>query len=255
MSNPVLNLRAFSSQPSALAAECMTLQGTINKSFLLLVVLMLGALFPWAVAMGGNALVAADSIMLGNVGGLVLVFIIAFKPRLAQYLAIPYAALEGAAVGGIAGIMELEYPGIAINAVALSAAALVILLLAYRTRLVRVTDRFRAVAVAGTGAIALLLLVYWGLSLLHLPLPFMPSDDDGMGGIILSIFISLVVLGFAAVNLVLDFDMIESQVSAGAPRYMEWYAGFALLVTLVWLYLEMLRLLSRLRILLRLLPP
>jgi uncharacterized YccA/Bax inhibitor family protein len=238
--NPVLN-SAFRSQPRALVGERMTLQGSINKSFLLLVVLLLGALWPWSQVMNGDVSSVGSSVLLGSLGGLILALIISFNASLAPYLSVPYAALQGLAIGGISAMLERRFPGIAIQAVGLTFAVTAALLLAYTTRLVRVTERFRAIVIAGTGAIALLYLVSIVLNLFHVPVPFMYSASP------LGIIISLAVIGFAALNLVLDFDMIESGVASGAPRYMEWYAGFGLMVTLVWLYLEILRLLSRLR--------
>jgi uncharacterized YccA/Bax inhibitor family protein len=250
--------KAFISQPRALDGECMTLEGTVNKSFLLLVVLLLGALSPWVeVAAGGPRLVALAgiSIMAGFVGGLILSLVIAFVPRLAPYLAIPYAALEGMAIGGLSAGMEGAFPGIALQAVVLTFAVLGTMLVAYRLRLIHVTAQFRAIVIAGTGAIALLALLYWGLRLtFHVSLPFMGSGYDSTeGGLVISILVSLGVLVFAAFNLLLDFDLIESGVAGGAPRYMEWFGAFSLILTLVWLYLEILRLLARLRMLLRLL--
>lgn len=240
--NPVLN--AFRSQQRALTGERMTLQGTINKSFLLLVVLMAAALWPWSQFMAsGDVASVSTSILVGTVGGFILALIISFNATLAPYLSIPYAALEGLAIGGFSAMLERRFPGIAIQAVGLTFAVLASLLVAYTSRLIRVTQRFRAIVVAGTMAIALMYLVTWVLSLFHVAVP----ASLFYGGSRLGIVISLVVIGFAALNLVLDFDLIESGVAAGAPRYMEWYAGFGLLVTLVWLYLEILRLLARLR--------
>jgi uncharacterized YccA/Bax inhibitor family protein len=238
--NPVLS--RFGSQPRALAGERMTLQGAINKSFLLLVVLMATAVWPWSHYMStGDASAVTGSVLIGSVGGLILAIIISFNASLATYLAIPYAALEGLAIGGFSAMLEARFPGIAIQAVALTFAVLGALLVAYSMRLIQVTQRFRSMVIAATGAIALLYLVSLVLQLFHVQMPFLYNSSP------LGIVISLVIIGVAALNLVLDFDVIESGVAYGAPRYMEWYAGFSLLVTLVWLYLEILRLLTRLR--------
>ncbi|HEY6452760.1 MAG TPA: Bax inhibitor-1/YccA family protein [Steroidobacteraceae bacterium] len=241
--NPGLNDRTFAGLPRpALESERMTLQGTINKSFLLLVVLMGTALWPWSQYLAsGNPAVVGLPVMIGVVGGLVLAIVICLRPVTAPYLAVPYAALEGLAIGGISALLEKRYPGIAIQATALTFAVLAALLLAYTTRLIRVTQRFRAIVVGGTGAIFLLYLMTAVLRLFHIDTPFM-NDSSA-----LSIGLSLVIVGFAALNLVLDFDLIESGVTQGAPRYMEWYGAFGLLVTLVWLYMEILRLLSKVR--------
>jgi uncharacterized YccA/Bax inhibitor family protein len=239
--NPVLG-SAFRNQPRVLAGERMTLQGAVNKSFLLLVVLMAAALWPWSQVMSGDMSAVGSSILLGAVGGLIVALIISFNASLAPYLAVPYAALEGLAIGGISASLERRFPGIAIQAVALTFGVLGALLVAYKTRIVRVTERFRAIVIAGTMAIALVYVLSMVLGLFHIQIPFLFS-----GGGTIGILISLAVIVFAALNLVLDFDLIAQGVAGGAPRYMEWYAAFGLLVTLVWLYLEILRLLTRLR--------
>jgi uncharacterized YccA/Bax inhibitor family protein len=160
---------------------------------------------------------------------------------LAPYLAIPYAALEGLFVGGLSAILEQRYHGIAIQAVALTFGVLAVLLVAYRLRLIRVTAQFRAIIFGATGGIALLYLATWILGFFHVAVPVLYAATP------LGIGISLVIVAVAALNLVLDFDLIEQGVAGGAPKYMEWYSAFALLVTLVWLYIELLRLLSKVR--------
>ncbi len=241
--NPGLNDKTFANLPRALVGEeRMTLQGTINKSFLMLVVLLAGALWPWSQYMStGDASVVSGSVLIGALGGLVLALVISFKATMAPYLALPYAALEGLAMGGISALLEQRYPGIAIQAVGLTFGVLAVLLVAYRTGLIRVTQRFRAIVVGATGAIAVLYLATIVLGFFHVTVPVLNEATP------LGIIVSLVIVGVAALNLVLDFDLIESGVAQGAPRYMEWYSAFGLLVTLVWLYLEMLRLLSKAR--------
>lgn len=241
--NPGLTDKTFSSQPRPLAAdERMSLQGSINKAFLLLVVLLAGAFWPWSQYLSsGDASVVSTSILVGLVGGLVLGLIISFKATMAPYLALPYAALEGLAIGGISALLERRYPGIAIQAVGLTFGVLAAMLLAYKMHLIRATERFRAIVIGATGAIALVYVLSMVLGLFHVNVPVL-NDASPLG-----IIVSLVIVGVAALNLVLDFDLIESGVAGGAPRYMEWYAAFGLLVTLVWLYLEILRLLSKTR--------
>lgn len=241
--NPGLNDKTFAGLPRpALASERMGLQGTINKSFLMLVVLIAAAFWPWSQYLAsGNPAVVGAPIMVGAIAGLVLAIIISFKTTMAPYLALPYAACEGLAIGGISALLERRYPGIAIQAVGLTFAVLAAMLLAYTTRLIRVTQRLRSIVVVGIGAIMLLYLVSMVLGFFHVQTPFLYDSSP------LSIGISLVVIGFAAFSLLLDFDMIENGVAQGAPRYMEWYCAFGLLVTLVWLYLEILRFLSKVR--------
>lgn len=241
--NPSLNERVFANQPRpAFGAELMTLQGSINKAFLLLVVLLAGAFWPWSQYLGnGDVSVVSTSLMIGAFGGLIVGMIISFKANLAPYLAIPYAALEGLAIGGISAMLEAKYPGIAIQAVGLTFAVFAVMLLAYKFRIIRATQRFRAVVIGATGAIALFYLATIVLGFFHVNVPLMNSASP------LGIIISLVIVGVAALNLILDFDFIESGAAQGAPRYMEWYAAFGLLVTMVWLYMEILRLLSKTR--------
>ena len=241
--NPSLNEKTFTSQPRpAFGAGQMTLQGTINKSFLLLIVLLAAALWPWSQYLStGDASVVSTSILIGTIGGLILALIISFKANLAPYLAIPYAALEGLAIGGISAILEHRYAGIAMQAVGLTFGVLAVLLVAYRAGWIRATEQFRAIVIGATGAIAVVYLLSFVLGLFHVNVPVL-NDASPLG-----IGISLVIVGVAALNLVLDFDLIEQGAARGAPRYMEWYAAFALLVTLVWLYLEILRLLGKVR--------
>lgn len=241
--NPGLNESTFAGLPRPAAlGERMTLQGTINKSFLLLAVLLATALWPWSQYLSsGDLAVVSTSVMVGVFGGLILAVIISFKPTTAPYLSVPYAALEGLAMGGFSAVLERKYPGIAIQAVGLTFGVLAVLLVAYSMRLIRATQQFRAIVVGATGAIALLYLVTMVLGFFHVQVPVLNESTP------LGIIVSLVICGVAALNLVLDFDLIESGVAQGAPRYMEWYAGFGLLVTLVWLYLEILRLLSKAR--------
>jgi uncharacterized YccA/Bax inhibitor family protein len=241
--NPGLNEKTFSGLPRPMAADQrMTLQGTINKSFLLLVVLLLGAFWPWSQYLATGDIATVSTTMMGGViGGLILAVVISFKPTMATYLAIPYAALEGLALGGFSAVLERKYPGIAIQAVGLTFGVLAVLLVAYSMRLIRATQQFRSIVIGATGAIALLYLVTMVLGLFHVNVPVLNSSSP------LGIIVSLVICGVAALNLILDFDLIETGVAQGAPRYMEWYSAFGLLVTLVWLYLEILRLLSKTR--------
>ena len=241
--NPSLNDRVFGSQPRpAFGEERMTLQGSINKSFLLLVVLLAGAFWPWSQYLTtGDASVVGVPLMVGIFGGFILAMIISFKATLAPVLSIPYAALEGLAIGSISAMLERRYPGIAIQAVGLTFAVFAVMLVAYKLNIIRATERFRAVVVGATGAIALVYIVSMVLGFFHIAVPLLNSSSP------LGIIVSLVIVGVAALNLILDFDFIESGAAQGAPKYMEWYSAFGLLVTMVWLYLEILRLLSKTR--------
>jgi uncharacterized YccA/Bax inhibitor family protein len=152
-----------------------------------------------------------------------------------------YAVLEGLFLGGISALYELKFQGIVIQAVALTFGTLAALLLAYKSRLIKVTENFKLGVVAATGGIALVYLISIGLGFFGIRMPYL--HDSGPIGIGISVFIVIV----AALNLVLDFDFIEQGAAQGAPKYMEWYAAFGLLVTLIWLYLEILRLLAKVR--------
>ena len=240
---PGLNPNTFANLPRlGIGAESMTVQGTVNKGFLLLVVLMAAALWPWSQYMStGDVQTVSSSMMIGLIGGFVLALIISFKATLAPYLAVPYAALEGLAIGGFSAILEQRYPGIAIEAVGLTLGVLAVLLVAYKAGLIRVTARFRAMVIGATGGIMLLFLATWILSFFHVAVPVLYSSSP------LGIGISLFIVAIAALNLVLDFDFIERGAAGGAPKYMEWYGAFGLMVTLVWLYIEILTLLSQTR--------
>jgi len=241
--NPSLNDRVFGSQPRpAYGEERMTLQGSINKSFLLLVVLLAGAFWPWSQYLTtGDASVVGTPLLVGALGGFILAMIISFKANLAPVLSVPYAALEGLALGSMSALLERRYPGIAIQAVGLTFAVFAVMLVAYKLNIIRATERFRSIVIGATGAIALVYIVSMVLGFFHVAVPLLNSSSP------LGIVVSLVIVGVAALNLILDFDFIESGAAQGAPRYMEWYAAFGLLVTMVWLYLEILRLLSKMR--------
>jgi len=177
---------------------------------------------------------------IGGIGGFITALVTIFKRSWSALTAPVYAVLEGLFLGAISAFFEAQYPGLVMQAVALTIGTLLVMLLAYKTGLIKVTQKFRMGVVAATGAIALVYMMSWILSMFGVQSHIMTSS----GGI--GIVISLVVVVVAALNLVLDFDFMDKGSQAGLPKYMEWYAAFGLMVTLVWLYLEMLRLLSRL---------
>jgi len=220
--------------------ERMTLNGTVNKTGILLVCALGTALYTWHLFLTTRSPGAVTPLMmLGMIAGLVFAMVTIFKKEWAAVTAPAYALSEGLVLGGLSAIFEQRYPGIAIQSVALTFGTLFTLLLAYRSGLIKVTAKFRLGVVAATGAVCLFYLVQMVAGLFHVS--FNSVNDASP----LSIGISLVIVGIAALNLVLDFDMIESGVRAGAPKYMEWYGAFGIMVTLVWLYLEILRLLSK----------
>ncbi|MGA2052649.1 MAG: Bax inhibitor-1/YccA family protein [Opitutales bacterium] len=217
----------------------MTLQGTINKTGLLLLFVIAGAVTTWDLAVKQDPLV---NILLGVgvFGGMIVAFVTIFKKEWSPVTAPIYAILEGLALGGISSIINLKYPGIAIEAVSLTFGVFVIMLALYWTRIVRATPLFVRGVIAATGAIMLVYVVNLVLGFFGSQIPFINSA--GNIGIGFSIFVVVI----AAFNLVIDFAFIEQGAREGSPRYMEWYGAFALLVTLVWLYLEILRLLAKL---------
>lgn len=240
--NPALSdqvFRNFAGQ--ATQDETMTLQGTVNKTLILLGIALVTASYTWGQYFGGNPNLSMMVAVGGAIGGFITGLICGFKPASSPITAPLYAVFEGLFLGGFSGLMEMKFPGIVIQAVALTFGTLLILLLAYKTRLIKVTENLRLGIVAATGAIALFYLVSFGLSFFGIRIPYI--HESGLIGIGFSAFVVIL----AAMNLVLDFDFIENGSNQGAPKFMEWYAGFGLLVTLIWLYIEILRLLSKLR--------
>jgi uncharacterized YccA/Bax inhibitor family protein len=240
-SNPTLNDKVFRGLPGALG-ETMTLEGTVNKTGILLLCAVATAAWTWHLAMNPETL-PLDYVLLlvGLFGGLIFALVTTFKKTWAPVTAPIYALLEGLVLGGLSATLELRYPGIAIESVCLTFGTMFVLLLAYRSGMIRVTQKFRLGIVAATGAIFLFYMVEMLLGFFGIRF----ASVNGSGA--LGIGISLVIVCVASLNLVLDFDFIERGVDAGAPKYMEWYGAFGLMVTLVWLYLEMLRLMAKLR--------
>ena len=248
--NPALRADTFLDAGSGAlvrgGAGAMSLNGTINKTALLLVVTLAGAMFSWsqfsAAMAAGNPAAVMPYVWGGAIGGFIVALATIFRKEWSPFTAPLYAAVEGLFLGAASAMFELRYPGIVIQAVGLTFGTLAALLLAYRSGLIKATENFKLGVVAATGGIALLYLVNIGMRLFGF---------QGMGfiheGSTIGILFSVGVVIVAALNLVLDFDFIEQGVERGAPKYMEWYAAFGLLVTLVWLYLEILRLLGKTR--------
>jgi uncharacterized YccA/Bax inhibitor family protein len=244
--NPALNKNIFLDAASGAVfqrdANAMTFNGTVNKTGLMLALVVIGAAFSWSRFHGAESLPAVAPLAMGGaIVGLVLALVTAFKQTWAPVTAPLYALAEGVFVGALSAIFELRYPGIVMQAVALTFGTMAVLLVAYRSGVVRVTDKFRAGVVAATGGVMLVYLASFVMGFFGHSFGFITASS-GIG-----ILFSLAVVVIAALNLVLDFDLIEQGVHAGAPKHMEWYGAFALTVTLVWLYLEMLRLLSKLQ--------
>ncbi len=241
--NPALGQNTFA--PLARAADpdnVMTLQGTVNRIAFLLLVVFAGAIFTWSRFNTTQDFASVAFFFWGGlIGGLILAIAISIRKTWAPYLAWAYAALEGLALGGLSALVDARYPGIAFEALLLTFGILAVLLVVYTTRLIRVTENFKLIIVAATGGIALYYVVSLVLSFFGIRAPLIHDNS------LLGIGFTLVVVVIAALNLVVDFDFIEQGADQGAPKYMEWYGAFGIIVTLVWLYIELLRLLSKLR--------
>jgi uncharacterized YccA/Bax inhibitor family protein len=224
------------------ASGAMTLNGTINKTGLLLVLAVITAAFAWnQVEITEQGMTGGLYVWGGLIGGFILAMVTVFKKEWAPVTAPMYALVEGLFLGGISAVFEARYPGIAFQAVLLTFGTLFALLFAYRSGLIKATENFKLGVVAATGGIALVYLATIVLGFFGVEIPMI--HGNGIVGIGFSLFVVVI----AALNLVLDFDFIETGVERGAPKYMEWYGAFGLMVTLVWLYIEFLRLLSKLQ--------
>jgi uncharacterized YccA/Bax inhibitor family protein len=253
-SNPTLSPGVFAREQTYGLNDAMTIQGTINKCFILFFLLLLSASWVWGKVIQPAAPLLADQfdvrttassvmmyVMGGGIGGFILALITVFNKSVARVTAPLYALCQGLVLGGISAYYELTYPGMVIQAVALTFGTMFCMLTAYKSGMIQVNNKFVLGVVSATGAIALVYLVSWIMSFFGVQ--FSMIHGSGMFGIIFS----FIVVGIAAMNLVLDFYMIEEGASSGAHKYMEWYGAFALMVTLIWLYMEILRLLAKLR--------
>lgn len=237
MANPAMNEETFT--PALWEEGTMTLEGTINKSIILIGITILSAIMTW---MYVDMSILAPYLLPIIIWTAVFSFVIFFKKELSPYLAPVFAVVEGVVIAVFSALFEMQYPGIVMQAATATFAIFAVMLLMYRARIIQVTQKFRSMVMAATGAIMLLYVIsilgsltgWYQVPLLH---------SNGPLGIGISVFI----VGIASFNLLLDFDVIEHWVAAKAPKWMEWYASFGLLVTLVWLYIEVLRLLSKLR--------
>lgn len=223
-------------------SETMTIQGTVNKIGLLTLIVFTTALFTWKLFMDSQNVAAVQPFMIGGfIGAFIVALIIIFKKTTSPYLAPVYCALEGLALGGLSAFMESVFPGIVSQAILLTFSILFGLLLIYKFRIIRATENFKLIVGAATAGIAIFYMITLIAGLFGFNMPMVhESTPLGIG---FSIFVVII----ASLNLVMDFDFIEQGAEANAPKYMEWYGAFGLMVTLIWLYIEILRLLSKLR--------
>ena len=246
--NPVLNDKTFTRHVDLTGDDRMTLMGTVHKTAFLLVLLVAFASITWKMVMTVNAegqMVTAPGLfgyMIGGaIGGLIFALITIFKPTWAPVTAPIYAALEGLFIGALSAFAESEFRGIVLQATGLTFGILFALLGAYRSGLIKATENFKLGVAAATGGIFLVYMASFVLRMFEVAIPFL--HDATPIGIGISVFICII----AALNLVLDFDFIENGADNGAPKYMEWLGAFGLMVTLIWLYIEILHLLMKLR--------
>ena len=234
-SNPVMTEKAFQKSAGTLVqgGETMTVSGAVNKTLILTGILLLTTVFSYAnpnpILMWGGA-----------IGGFIVVIFSVFKPQYSNITAPVYAALEGLFVGGISAIYASLFNGIIFQAVTITMAILFTMLFLYKSGIIKVTKSFRTGVIMATGAVALVYVVSIVLGMFGIQIPYL--HQGGMIGI----GISLVIIGIASLNLLLDFDNFEKGEQYGAPAYMEWFSAMGLLITLIWLYLEVLRLVSML---------
>jgi len=239
-SNPAMTGKIFEKATTLSGgSSVMTINGTINKTGLMLLLVIAAAAYTWNMVMGANPGRAGTLAMTGAIGGFIIALVTIFRPQSSAVTAPIYAILEGLFLGAISAIINAQYPGVAIQAVLLTIGTLFTMLFLYRSGRIRATPRFSRGGMMATGAVIFAYLVSWIMALLGMPVGFMTSAGP------LGILINLVIIVIAALNLIIDFDFIERGSQMGAPKFMEWYGAFGLMVTLIWLYLEFLRLLSR----------
>lgn len=244
--NPALNEKTFQQSIVVNQSEVMTERGTLNKFFLLFLLVMATASITWK-AFGQGADVT-PWVIGGAIGGLITAIVLCFKPVWAAFLAPVYALFEGAFVGGISAMYNFAFKGaettgttggIVMQAVGLTFAVVIAMFALYKFRVIKATEKLKSVIITATVGIAVFYMLAMVLRMFNIDMPLIHSSGT------MGIVFSLVVVGIAALNLILDFDMIETGAAMGAPKYMEWYGAFGLLVTIVWLYLEILRLLAK----------
>jgi len=236
--NPVLNERTFARMGAMAGSDAMTIQGTVTKTAIMLMLVIVSAGYTWN--MVGLERNPSGWMMGGAFGAFIMAIATMFKPTWGGFTAPAYAILEGLFLGGISAIFEAKYPGLVFNAICLTFGVLFSLLFAYQTGFIKATENLKLGIFAATGAIGLIYLVNMVMGFFGSGIPLIHSS--GTVGILFSLGVVIV----AALNLVLDFDFIENGAEKGAPKYMEWVGALGLMVTLVWLYIEILRLLYKL---------
>lgn len=241
-SNPALVSKPFSGFGYMTDTNTMTVRGTVNKTAILLLLVVLPAAYIWNLfnASAQNAAAVQTWMWVGLIGGLILSLVTIFKKEWAPLSAPLYAVMEGIFLGGLSAQFQQAYPGIVVQAVSLTLAVMLVMLAVYQSGWIRPTESFKMGVVAATGGIMVVYLVSIVLSLFGINVSFI--QGSGLFSILFSVFVCVI----AALNFVLDFDFIQQGARNNVPKYMEWYGAFALMVTLIWLYIEILRLLVKL---------
>ncbi len=244
--NPTLTEKIFNTTSLDQQEGIMTARGAMNKFGFLFLMVIAGAGFTWHLYYQGKGETMMPLMMLGVFGGLITAIVITFKRSWAPFLAPLYGLLEGLFLGAISAIVNeafsAKYPGLVIQSVGLTLGVAVAMFLLYNSGIIKVTQRFRSVLFTATIGIGIFYLVTMVVRMFGVQMDFMMMGNGSLLGIGISLFVVVI----AALNLIMDFDMIEQGAAMGAPKYMEWYCAFGLMVTIVWLYVEILRLLSRL---------
>lgn len=244
-SNPTLTQKMFdrSSNAEANALGIMTVRGTIYKFGFLLLMIMGSAFYTWNLYQTGNPAQTQTLMFVGLFGGLIAAFAIIFKPTWAPYIAPAYGLLEGLFLGAISAIMNeafaKSYPGLVMQAVGLTFGVAIAMFILYNFRIIKATEKFKSMISSAILGIFIFYVITMIAGFFGVNMPFM-TDSSPLG-----IGISLFIVAIAALSLIVDFDMIEQGAAQGAPKFMEWYGAFGLMVTIIWLYMEILRLLSR----------
>jgi uncharacterized YccA/Bax inhibitor family protein len=244
-SNPTLSEKIFTRSLADRDSGTMTVRGSIQKFGFLMILVLAGAAYTWKLYYSFAVPTMMTLFMVGLIGGFICAIVTSFVPKLARYLSPAYALLEGFVLGGLSAIVneqfKVKYPNIIISAVLLTFGVAFAVFLLYNFRIIRATEKFKAVIFSSIAGIAIFYLIDIVLGFFGVRIPFMQWGDHSLIGIGINLFVVVI----AALSLVLNFDQIETGEKMGAPKYMEWYGAFGLLVTLVWLYLEILQLLSR----------
>jgi uncharacterized YccA/Bax inhibitor family protein len=245
-SNPTLSEKIFSkSIDRSFSGEVMTVKGSFQKFGFLMFLVVAGAAYTWKLYFSFKVPTMMGFMLFGFIGGLICALVCSFSPKMARWLSPVYALLEGLLLGGLSAIVneqfKAKYPNIVVTAVLLTFGVAFAVFLLYNFRVIRATEKFKAVIMSAIGGIAIFYALTWILPIFGIHITFMYWGDSSMIGIGINLFVVVI----AALSLVMNFDQIETGANMGAPKYMEWYGAFGLLVTMVWLYLEILRLLSR----------